>query len=62
MEPGPTTTRPDESLTKLVPRLRDKHVGRIIVSTPDGRLVGVVERQAAERALAQREGTEDDHA
>jgi CBS domain-containing protein len=60
MEPGPTTTRPDEPLTKLVPRLRDKHVERIIVTTPDGRLVGIAERRAAERALAEREDTEDD--
>jgi CBS domain-containing protein len=60
MEPGPTTTRPDEPLTNLVPRLRDKHVKRIIVTTPDGRLVGVAERHAAERALAEREGMEDD--
>ena len=60
MEPGPTTTRPDEPLTKLVPRLRDKHVERIIVTTPDGRLVGIAERHAAERALAEREDTEDD--
>src|SRR5918995_3698730 len=60
MEPGPTTTRPDEPLTKLVPRLRDKHVERIIVTTPDGRLVGISERHAAERALAEREEMEDD--
>ena len=61
MEVGPTTIRPDESLATLVPRLRDKHVTRIIVTTPDGRLVGIAEREAAERSLAEREGTEDDH-
>jgi CBS domain-containing protein len=60
MEPGPTTTRPDEPLTTLVPRLRDKRVERIIVTTPDGRLVGIAERHAAERALAEREEMEDD--
>jgi CBS domain-containing protein len=60
MEPGPTTTRPDEPLTKFVPRLRDKRVERIIVTTPDGRLVGIAERRTAERALAEREDTEDD--
>jgi CBS-domain-containing membrane protein len=59
MESGPTTTRPDEPLTTLVPRLRDKRVERIIVTTPDGRLVGIAERRAAERALARREGMED---
>ncbi len=61
MEPGPTTTRPDEFLAKLVPRLRDKHVDRIIVTTPDGRLVGIAERRTAVRVLAEREGTEDKH-
>lgn len=61
MEPGPTTTRPDEPLTKLVPRLQDKHVERIIVTTPDGRLVGIAERGSAERALAEREDMEDEH-
>jgi CBS domain-containing protein len=60
MEPGPTTTRPDELLTKLLPRLRDKHVERIIVTTPDGRLVGIAEERTAERTLAQHEGMEDD--
>jgi CBS domain-containing protein len=60
MEPGPTTTRPDELLAQLVPRLRDKHVDRIIVTTPDGRLVGIAERGTAERALVERQGTEDD--
>jgi len=58
MEPGPTTIRPDEPLATLVPRLRDKRVGRIIVTTPDGRLVGLVERDVAERALG---ATEEDH-
>jgi CBS-domain-containing membrane protein len=61
MEPGPTTTRPDEPLTKLVPRLRDKHVERIIVTTLDGRLVGITERRTTERVLAEREGLEDEH-
>ncbi|MGH2614161.1 MAG: CBS domain-containing protein [Thermomicrobiales bacterium] len=61
MEPGPTTTRPDEPLIRIGPRLRDKHVGRIIVTTPDGRLVGIAERRTAERALRERHDTEDDH-
>jgi hypothetical protein len=41
--------------------LRDKHVDRIIVTTPDGRLLGVAERRTAERALAERAGEEHDH-
>jgi CBS domain-containing protein len=59
MEPGPTTTRPNEPLAQLVPRLQEKRVDRIIVTTPDGRLVGVAEREAAERALAEHRILED---
>ena len=59
MERGPSTIRPDELLSQLVPRLRDKHVDRIIVTTPDGQLVGIVERQAAENALAAQEHKEN---
>ena len=51
MEPGPTTIRPDEQLAKLASRLEEKHVDRIVVATPDGRLVGVVERRDAEDRL-----------
>ena len=54
MEPGPSTVRPDEPLATLVPRLRNKRVKRMIVTTPDGRLVGIAEAAAAERALAER--------
>jgi CBS domain-containing protein len=61
MESGPRTIRPDEPLMTLVPLLRDKHIDRIIVTTPDGRLLGVAERRTAERALAERAGEEHDH-
>ncbi len=54
MEPGPGTVRPDESLATLASRLRDKHVARIIVTTPDGRLVGIAERETVERACRAR--------
>ena len=60
MESGPTTTRPDEHLARLVPRLREKRVDRIIVTTPDGRLVGVTERETAERALGEYRARESD--
>lgn len=60
MESGPATIRPDNPLAQLVPRLQEKHVHRIIVTTPDGRLVGVVERVTAERTLAARQDLEDD--
>jgi CBS domain-containing protein len=61
MESGPSTIRPDETLAKLLPRMRGKRVETMVVTTPDGRLVGVVDRQAAERALAAHEGKERDH-
>jgi len=61
MEPGPTTVRPDESLATLVPRLRDRQVDRVIVTTPDGRLIGIAERETAERVHNEREGQEHNH-
>jgi CBS domain-containing protein len=50
MESGPTTTRPDERLTPLLARLRERKVGSIVVATSDGRLVGVVRKEDAEHA------------
>ena len=61
MEPGPTTIRPDEPLTRLVPRMQDKHVDRIIVTTPDGRLVGIAERKTAEHIMAEHKRKEHNH-
>jgi CBS-domain-containing membrane protein len=51
MEPGPSTVRPDVDLTSLVERLhkRDLHYG--IVTTPEGKLMGVLRRSAAEQRL-----------
>ncbi|HVC34362.1 MAG TPA: CBS domain-containing protein [Chloroflexota bacterium] len=51
MEEGPTTIRPDTLLDDIVPRMRQKHVENIVVTTPDGRLVGVMLGQAAEARL-----------
>jgi len=36
-------------------------MGRMIMPTPDGRLVGVTERETAERARAERERLEHNH-
>jgi CBS domain-containing protein len=49
MEPGPTTIRPDTHLDAITMRLRERHVGSIILTTSDGRLVGVLVREDAER-------------
>lgn len=52
MESGPTTIRPDTMLDAITTRLRERRVASIIVSTSDGRLVGILYREDAERRLA----------
>lgn len=42
MSPGPTTVRAHETLEPLHERMRAAHVHEVIVSTPEGRLLGVV--------------------
>jgi CBS domain-containing protein len=42
MEAGPSTVRPNVSAEKLAARLRERQLRTAIVTTPDGRLVGVV--------------------
>lgn len=56
MESGPTTTRPDDALEALTQRLQSARVGSIIVTTPDGRLVGVLYRKDAQQRLAKAHG------
>lgn len=50
MEPGPSTVRPDRSAGKLAGRLADSNLRWAIVTTPEGRLLGVVSREDLERA------------
>jgi CBS-domain-containing membrane protein len=52
MEPGPATIRPGERLASLVPRLKERRTGAVVVTTPSGRLVGVLYREDAARRLA----------
>jgi CBS domain-containing protein len=49
MESGPTTIRPDTRLDALTKRMRERHVDGIVVTTPDGRLLGILVRKDAER-------------
>ncbi|MBW3536825.1 MAG: CBS domain-containing protein [Actinobacteria bacterium] len=42
MSPGPTTVRAHEPLEPLHERMRAAHVHEVVVSTPEGRLLGVV--------------------
>jgi CBS domain-containing protein len=41
MQPGPATVRAHEPLDALVDRMSKRGVGEMIVSTPEGRLLGV---------------------
>lgn len=42
MEPGPATVRANEPLHELVERMTLRHVAEMIVTTPEGVLLGVV--------------------
>jgi Mg/Co/Ni transporter MgtE len=56
MQLGPATVRPREELGDLVERMRKAGVKTILVTTPQGRLVGIVHRDDAERAIQERSG------
>lgn len=49
MEAGPTTIRPDVRLTEMAERMGEKNVASVVVTTSDGRLVGVLLRDDVER-------------
>jgi CBS domain-containing protein len=51
MTPGPSTIRPSARLHDVVERMRRQHLSNLPVTTSDGRLVGVLLREDAERAL-----------
>jgi CBS domain-containing protein len=51
MEAGPSTVRPDRSLQELVNVMRDKNLTVMLVTTPEGRLLGVLPRRLAEHTL-----------
>lgn len=51
MEDGPTTFRPDHFLEPLVKRMHEKKVGSVIVTNPDGALIGILFRKEAEARL-----------
>ena len=51
MGPGPSTVRPSERLDGLVERMRQHRTASTIVTTLDGKFVGVLYREDAERLL-----------
>ena len=46
MEPGPVTVHADAVLDVTLRRLADRHVETVIVSTPDGELLGILRSTA----------------
>jgi CBS domain-containing protein len=53
MSPGPATTRANEPLEELIDRLEDAGVERILISDPDGRLLGEVDAHEGRTLLKQ---------
>lgn len=52
MQSGPTTVRPDGLLQPLVDRMEKRGTHLVLVTTPQGSLIGAVLRQDAQRLLA----------
>jgi CBS-domain-containing membrane protein len=50
MEPGPSTVRADTPAAALAERLAEKALHYAIVTTPEGRLLGVARRSDLERS------------
>ena len=51
MEAGPSTVRPDRPLAELVELMRDHDLRFMLVTSPEGRLLGVLPRGLAEQTL-----------
>ena len=51
MEPGPSTVRADTPARDLAERFSHRDLNTAIVSTPEGRLLGVVRRDDLEAAV-----------
>ncbi len=52
MRNGPTTFRPDEPLEKMAKRMQERGASAILMTTPDGMLVGLLSREDAQRLAA----------
>jgi len=51
MSAGPSTVRPSLELDRAVERMRAQHLTMLPVTTSEGRLLGLLERDRAEQAL-----------
>jgi Mg/Co/Ni transporter MgtE len=52
MSEGPSTVRPSIGIDALIKRMDERELMTFPVTTPDGRLVGLVRRDDADKALA----------
>lgn len=52
METGPSTVRPDQPLQALVQRMDQANAPNVIVTTPQGELLGILLKDEASRLLA----------
>jgi CBS domain-containing protein len=52
MTPGPSTVRPSARLEDVAERMQRQNLNTLPVTTPDGRLVGLITRGAVEQARA----------
>lgn len=52
MEEGPSTYRPNVPLKELLDRMRKNVINNVVVSDPDGRLIGILRRERAEQVMA----------
>lgn len=53
MENGPTTFRPDKFLEPLIKRMFAKKVGTVVITNPDGVLIGLLYRRDGAERLEQ---------
>jgi CBS domain-containing protein len=53
MRPGPTTFRPNVPVKEMAERMRERGARTVLVTTSDGKLVGQLRRDDAERVAAE---------
>ena len=56
MRNGPTTFRPNEPVVKVAKRMRERGARTVLVTTSDGRLVGLLYREDAEHLVGEQVG------
>ncbi len=59
MQEGPSTFRPNLTVAEMAEYMQERRIGHALVTTSDGKLVGVLVRQDAERLLTTLAATAD---